>query len=63
MLNNFYMVKIMTKRTTSALTVALLGLVLGLSFVGTATAGDGKSCDGKKKGETSAMTERLSPSV
>ena len=57
------MVEIMFKRTTSALTVALLGLVLGLAFVGTATAGDGKSCDGKKKGETSALTVEQLPAI
>jgi hypothetical protein len=57
------MVEIMTKRTLSALTVALFGLLLTFSVVGTATAGDGKSCGDKKKGESAATLVQELPAA
>jgi hypothetical protein len=57
------MVEIMTKRTKTALTAGLLGLLFSFSVVGTATAGDGKSCDGKKKGDTAATVVQQLPAA
>ena len=42
-------------QTLRLFTVGLFALILGFGAVGAATAGDGKSCGDKKKGDTAVL--------
>jgi len=50
----------MNLRTTTLATALVFGLTLILG-AGTAVAGDGKSCGGKKKGESAAVVMPAQP--
>jgi hypothetical protein len=52
----------MKLRTATFATALLFGLTLILT-AGTAVAGDGKSCGGKKKGESAAVEMPAQPRV